>query len=198
MFHLAIGCMLHTDHCFFLNNIYPFDCLSNQKVLDQKYEHLRKWRCLIEYLHLACTGLLCVWLYATSLPDPPNCHHLCNYSWYIFLVKCRELSLAMDFILLCRLHCRLCVPLLYILLPHEDKDVGFFPDELLLRLHFDVLFGFRNPLWWVTMKLLCWKCTLLHLPSCLFCDFLFWYSGAVGYLGSTLFVRRIYRNIKCD
>lgn len=22
--------------------------------------------------------------------------------------------------------------------------------------------------------------------------------GAVGYLGSTLFVRRIYRNIKCD
>jgi hypothetical protein len=26
----------------------------------------------------------------------------------------------------------------------------------------------------------------------------FFYPGAVGYLGSTLFVRRIYRNIKCD
>jgi transmembrane 9 superfamily protein 3 len=36
------------------------------------------------------------------------------------------------------------------------------------------------------------------LTYVLLTPFLCVYVGAVGYLGSTLFVRRIYRNIKCD
>ena len=43
---------------------------------------------------------------------------------------------------------------------------------------------------------------IFKLCSCIFCIAVFMTavqnSGAVGYLGSTLFVRRIYRNIKCD
>ncbi|KAG6487356.1 hypothetical protein ZIOFF_055942 [Zingiber officinale] len=91
-------------------------------------------------------GVLCVWLYATGVPDPRNCHRLCDDSRCIFLAKCRELSLAVDFILLCCFDRCLCVPLFYILLPCEDQDVRLLPDQLLLWLHVNVLFGLRNTL----------------------------------------------------
>ncbi|AQK71657.1 Transmembrane 9 superfamily member 1 [Zea mays] len=90
------------------------------------------------------TGLLCLWVHVAGLSDTHHCHHMCNNCRYIFLAKCGELPLAMDFILLCCFHCGVCLPLLHILLPHEDQDVWILPDQLLFRLHSNVLPRLRN------------------------------------------------------
>ena len=97
-------------------------------------------------LPLCFAGLLCLWFYAAGLPDSHHCNHLCNNCGDIFLAKCRELSLAVDVVLLCCLNSSICVFVLCILLLCENQDVRLLPDQLLLRIHFDVLSWFGNPL----------------------------------------------------
>ncbi|GER27522.1 transmembrane 9 superfamily protein member [Striga asiatica] len=92
-------------------------------------------------------GLLCVWLHAARVCDPDHRHHLCDNCGHVLLAERGELSLAMDFILLCCLNLSLCIPLLYILLSREDKDVGLFPDQLLFWVHFDVLSWSGDTMW---------------------------------------------------
>jgi hypothetical protein len=101
----------------------------------------------------------------------------------------------MDVILLCCINLVVCISILHILLPREDKDVRLFPDQLLLWLHHDVLSWTGDTLWSVSnlFFFLFISFAMLVLLTCFYVS-----VGAVGYLGSTLFVRRIYRNIKCD
>lgn len=72
------------------------------------------------YLCLLIIGLLCLWVYATRVCDTDHCHGMCDNCGDIFLAECRELSLAMDFILRCCFNCSLCLLLRRILLLCED------------------------------------------------------------------------------
>ena len=93
------------------------------------------------------TGLLRVRLHATGFSDSYDCYCLCDNCGYILLVKCWELSLAMDVFLFSCLDSCLCVFVLNILLLCEDEDVRLLPDELLFRIHFDVFSWARNSMW---------------------------------------------------
>ncbi|KAG8389682.1 hypothetical protein BUALT_Bualt01G0004200 [Buddleja alternifolia] len=114
-------------------------------------------------------GLLCVWLHVIRVCNSDHCGHLCDNCGDIFLAECGELSLAVDFIFLSCFNCSLCVYLYSIYYYYvKTKMSRFFQTSF----YFGYTLMFR-----LGLGILC---------------------GAVGYLGSNLFVRRIYRNIKCD
>lgn len=96
-----------------------------------------------------CPGVLCVRLHAAGVPDPVNCHNLCDNCGDILSAECRELSLAVDIILLSCLNGALCVHLFHLLLPCEDQNVWILPDQFLLWVYSHVLSGPGHPLWWV-------------------------------------------------
>lgn len=106
----------------------------------------------------AATGLLCVWVHASCVCHSDHCHCLCDDCGDILLAECWELSLAMDFILLCCLYCPLCIPVLNLLLSNEDQNVWLLPDQLLFWIHIDVLSWFGNTMWccWIFgLQLVC-------------------------------------------
>ena len=92
-------------------------------------------------------GVLCLWFHVAGLHHPSNSHHLRHYCGYLFLAERRELSLAMDVVFLCSINRFVCVSVLHLLLPYENKDVRLLPDKFLLWLHTDVLPWSRHTLW---------------------------------------------------
>ena len=49
---------------------------------------------------------------------------------HLFLAQCWRLSLALDFIPVCRINFRLCLPLFYLLLLFQNKNVWFIPGKI--------------------------------------------------------------------
>ena len=92
------------------------------------------------------TGILCVRVHAACLFDSCCGDSLCDNRGNILLAERRKLSLAMDIVLLSCFHRSLRLLILDLLLLRKDKDVWVFPDQLLLRIHLDVLSWPRNPL----------------------------------------------------
>ena len=92
------------------------------------------------------TGILCVRVYAACLFDSSCGDRLCDDRGNILLAECGKLSLAMDIVLLSCFDRGLRLLILNLLLLRKDKDVWVFPDQLLLRIHLDVLSWPRHPL----------------------------------------------------
>ena len=55
---------------------------------------------------------------------------MCNNRMHLFLAQCWGLSLALDFISVCRINFRLCLPLFYLLLLFQNKNVWFIPGKI--------------------------------------------------------------------
>ncbi|KAK6116683.1 hypothetical protein DH2020_049565 [Rehmannia glutinosa] len=105
--HLLLS--LSWEVCF-LSEAFLLKCISSSLPSGiTRYVLGHVMQCLKSSPIYPASGLLCVWLHATCVCDSDHRHRLRYNCGYLFLAECRELSLAMDFILLCCLNCSLCV-----------------------------------------------------------------------------------------
>lgn len=86
-------------------------------------------------------GVLRVRLHAVGVHHPDYRHGVRHHCRHLLPAERGKLPLAMDVLLLSGLDRHLRVPLQYILLLHEDQDVGLLPNDLLLWVHAHVLPG---------------------------------------------------------
>ena len=84
-------------------------------------------------------GLLRVWIHAAGVHHSDHRDCVRDDRGNVLLAQCGELSLAMDLLLVGGFYSRIRVPVLDLLLSHEDKDDGILSDQFLLWLHSDVL-----------------------------------------------------------
>lgn len=94
-----------------------------------------------------CVGVLRVRIHAAGVHHLDDRDGVRDDRWDVLLAECGELSLAVDVVFVGGVDSGIRVPVLGVLLLHEDEDVRVFPDQFLLRVHADVLPGVGHILW---------------------------------------------------
>ena len=117
---------------------------------------------------------------------------MCNNSMHLFLAQRWRLSLALDFLPVSCINFRLCLPLFYLLLLFQNKNVRFIPGKIFHFFrpesrspngHFSNVY-FQTSFYFGYMAMFCLGLGLM--------------CGGLGYLGTSLFVHKIYTYVKID
>ncbi len=133
---------------------------------------------------------------AHRLPHPPGGHALHVRVWHLRSAQRRKLSLAVDCVRVRRVHRRLCVRVRCLLLPVQNAHDGKRSSAsgaaaVCLRAHAARVCLCRGAQGF-------FQTCFYFGYTAMFCAALGCLCGACGYAGAAAFVRRIYRNIKCD